>query len=88
MSDRSTTERPATRVEISDMLGDLDDDGPAGSGHLRCQNEQWRRLRPRVPVALKPGGPLPAQAGEEWGLTPLLVLAQFDLVRRNALKFA
>jgi hypothetical protein len=25
MSDRSTTERPATRVEISDMLGDLDD---------------------------------------------------------------
>lgn len=25
MTDRSTTERPATRAEIGDMLGDLDD---------------------------------------------------------------
>mmetsp|Transcript_13771 Transcript_13771/g.27333 ORF Transcript_13771/g.27333 Transcript_13771/m.27333 type:complete len:905 (+) Transcript_13771:65-2779(+) len=87
---------------------------PSSSSFLaRCRNEQWRLLRPRIPVKVSPP-PLPPQpvtttstastsmpeprtatttppvkqrlqglptdAGEAWGLTPLLVLAQFDLV--------
>lgn len=72
------------------MWGDLEEDKGAKSGSggssavtpVRCRNEQWRLLRPKPPggLSLKNLKKFPFQAGEEWGLTPLLVLAQFDLV--------
>lgn len=69
------------------VLGDLEDAGSDLEGDaqapLRCRNEQWRRLRPTPPGLGKGRLKVPFQAGEEWGLTPLLVLAQFDLVCEN-----
>jgi len=75
---------------LDSMWGDLEEDKEAkgGSGGssavtpLRCRNEQWRLLRPKPPGGLSVSKlkKFPFQAGEEWGLTPLLVLAQFDLV--------
>jgi len=75
--------------EPDSMWGDLEEKRGEGSSMggsattpLRCRNEQWRLLRPKPPGGLSVGKlkKLPFQAGEEWGLTPLLVLAQFDLV--------
>ena len=80
-SNNSRGGRLRRRGGIEDLLGGGGAGGAAeaAAGAPQCHNEQWRLLRPRTPV--KQTGRVPDDAGEAWGMTPLLVLAQFDLVR-------